>query len=385
MVRRVSGAFVIAPYVIRPWPAGPVAGGAGVTETDEVASRLLAWYDRHARILPWRLPPDPGRTGARADPYRVWLSEVMLQQTTVAVVRDRFIRFVGCWPGVADLAMAADAEVMAEWAGLGYYARARNLLACARAVMRDHGGEFPRTRAALLSLPGIGPYTAAAIAAIAFDAPETVVDGNVERVMARLHDIRTPLPSAKPALVAAAAGHVPRHRPGDHAQALMDLGATVCTPRAPACGLCPLAPCCLGRARGTAAGLPARVAREVRPLRLGHVYVGQRADGAHLLETRPARGLLGGMTGWPGSDWAEGMATPAPPAPGLWHPLNAEVRQVFTHFRLHLAVHVAHLPPDCAPLRGAFVPAAEFSAGALPGVMRKVWLLARQWFAGEPG
>src|SRR6056297_2198124 len=190
------------------------------------AERLLAWYDSHARDLPWRVPPG---SDARPDPYRIWLSEVMLQQTTIAAAKKYFDRFTSCWPNVADLAAAEDADVMGEWAGLGYYARARNLLKCARAIVADHGGRFPDTRAGLQALPGIGPYTAAAVAAIAFDRPETVVDGNVERVMARLYDIRTPLPAAKPALTARAAAMTPRDRPGCHAQAVMDLGATICT------------------------------------------------------------------------------------------------------------------------------------------------------------
>jgi A/G-specific adenine glycosylase len=217
---------------------------------------LLDWYDRHARALPWRVPPEDSRAGLRPDPYRVWLSEVMLQQTTVAAVKDYFHRFTTRWPTVADLAAAEDGEVMGEWAGLGYYARARNLLKCARAVVADHGGVFPDTRDALLTLPGIGPYTASAIAAIAFGRPETVVDGNVERVMARLHDIHTPLPAAKPELTEAAAALTPQARPGDYAQAVMDLGATICTPRSPACGICPWRDPCRARVAGTAADLP---------------------------------------------------------------------------------------------------------------------------------
>src|SRR6056297_1324727 len=217
------------------------------------AERLLAWYDSHARDLPWRAPPG---SDARPDPYGIWLSEVMLQQTTVAAVKKYFDRFTSRWPNVADLAAAEDAQVMGEWAGLGYYARARNLLKCARAVVADHGGRFPDTREGLMALPGIGPYTAAAIAAIAFDRAEVVVDGNVERVMARLRDIRTPLPAAKPAIREAAARLTPDARPGDYAQAVMDLGATICTPRSPACGLCPWMGGCAARKAGVAADLP---------------------------------------------------------------------------------------------------------------------------------
>lgn len=346
----------------------------------ELSATLLAWYDRHARAMPWRTGPAERRAGIRPDPYRVWLSEVMLQQTTVAAVQGHFHRFTTLWPTVADLAAAADAEVMAAWAGLGYYARARNLLACARAVVRDHGGRFPQTRDGLLALPGIGPYTAGAIAAIAFDEPAVVVDGNVERVMARLHDIHIPLPAAKPELTALAAALTPAGRPGDYAQAVMDLGATICTPRSPACGICPWVAPCLARARGTAPDLPRKAPKKAVPVRLGHVYVGRRADGAYLLETRPPSGLLGGMLGWPGSDWSE-APLPAPPAPGDWRPLGAEARHTFTHFHLRLTIHTADLPQDTAPDRGQFH--APFRPASLPTVMRKVWDLAAATFGHD--
>ncbi len=338
----------------------------------EIGADLLRWYDAHARDLPWRVPPAQSRAGVRPDPYRVWLSEVMLQQTTVEAVSPRFMRFLARWPTLAALARADEAEVMGEWAGLGYYARARNLIACAAVVMRDHGGAFPSSREVLLSLPGIGPYTASAIAAIAFDAAETVVDGNVERVMARLFDISTPLPDARRELATLAATQTPRERAGDHAQALMDLGATICTPRAPACEICPLAHHCLAHARGTAAELPRRRARAPRPVRRGFAYVGRRADGALLVETRPGRGLLGGMPGWPVSDWNDAPAA-APPAPGDWQAIPGELRHVFTHFELRLVVLAARLPQDCAPSRGAFVAEADFRPEVLPTLMRKVW------------
>ena len=337
------------------------------------ARTLLDWYDRHARVLPWRVPP---RSGRRADPYRVWLSEVMLQQTTVAAVKAYFHRFTTLWPSVEALAAAPDAQVMAEWAGLGYYARARNLLACARAVVARGG--FPTTRAGLLELPGIGPYTAAAIAAIAYDQPEVVVDGNVERVMARVFDEHTPLPVAKPILTAHAARLTPSARAGDYAQAVMDLGATICTPRAPACGICPWRAMCLAQMRGTQAGLPAKLAKPAKPVRFGIVYLGRRMDGAWLLEQRPPSGLLGGMLGWPGTDWAEAAPQEAPPQPAPWQPLTDEVRHTFTHFHLRLSLRVAHLPVD-AP--GHFVPRHNFSPRALPTVMRKAYDLAAPWFA----
>ena len=334
----------------------------------EISQRLLEWYDRHARELPWREPP---LSAARSDPYRIWLSEVMLQQTTVAAVKEYFYRFTARWPTVEALAAAEDGEVMAAWAGLGYYARARNLLKCAR-IVAGQGG-FPTTRADLQALPGIGPYTSAAIAAIAYDAPEVVVDGNVERVMARLFDDHTPLPEAKPLLTDFAARLTPRVRPGDYAQAVMDLGATICTPRNPACGICPLRTLCAARAQGTAESLPRKSAKPAKPIRFGIAYLARRADGAWQMERRPPQGLLGGMLGWPGSDWREVAPEDAPPLAAEWCAVPGEVRHTFTHFHLRLALRVAHLPLD-AP--GLFIAAHEFDPRALPTVMRKAHALA---------
>jgi len=341
---------------------------------------ILEWYDRHARALPWRIPPG---ADARPDPYRVWLSEIMLQQTTVAAVKAYFERFTALWPTVADLAAADDAAVMAEWAGLGYYARARNLLKCARAVVADHGGAFPDTRAGLETLPGIGPYTSAAIAAIAFGRPETVVDGNVERVMARLFLVETPLPAAKPDLTAHAARLTPLHRAGDYAQAVMDLGATICTPKSPACGLCPWAGACRARAAGLAADLPRKIPKKPKPVRLGIAYIARRPDGAVLLERRPDKGLLGGMLGWPTTDWKsapEGTPDPAPPVEAQWSDIG-EVRHTFTHFHLILRIHVADT--DTPPDRGSYVPRHDFRPGDLPTLMAKAWTLASGSFAGS--
>jgi len=343
----------------------------------DLSSQLLAWYDDHAREMPWRVSPADRKVGVRPDPYAVWMSEVMLQQTTVAAVRNYHRKFMGLWPAVRDLAAAEDADVMAAWAGLGYYARARNLLKCARAVVSEHGGVFPETNDQLLTLPGIGPYTAAAISAIAFDRAETVVDGNVERVMSRIYDVHTPLPAAKPQLTALARALTPDRRPGDYAQAVMDLGATICTPRSPACGICPWREPCAARLAGTAAELPRKTPKKKTPTRHGIAYVVRREDGAWLLETRPESGLLGGMLGWPGSDWRDAPApTPTPPLATDWVALEQEARHTFTHFHLRLQVMTARVPLGVNPERGTFVAHADFRAAALPTAMRKVYDLA---------
>lgn len=330
-----------------------------------ISTDLLRWYDRHARILPWRVPPG----GRGADPYRVWLSEIMLQQTTVAAVKSYFELFTSLWPTVTDLAQADDAHVMAEWAGLGYYARARNLLACARIVAQSGG--FPKTREELQALPGIGPYTAAAIAAIAYDAPETVVDGNVERVVARLFAVQTPLPKAKPELTALAATLTPERRPGDYAQAMMDLGATICTPRNPACGICPISDPCAARAQGIAPDLPRKAPKTVKPTRSGIAWVA-RYNGAVLLEERPAKGLLGGTLAFPSTGW-DG-STQSAPGPANWQEIGY-VRHVFTHFNLDLQVLTGELTGSAD--RGHLVPLENLNRESLPGLMRKVWDVAQ--------
>jgi len=266
---------------------------------------------------------------------------------------------------------------MAEWAGLGYYARARNLLKCARVVSEDFDGKFPSDRDSLLTLPGIGPYTASAIAAIAFDKPETVVDGNVERVMARLYDVHTPLPKSKPELTDLAADLTPTKRAGDYAQAVMDLGATICTPRNPACGICPWRTPCLARQNGTAAELPKKLPKKKKPIRFGIAYVTRRVDGAWLLERRPDSGLLGGMLGWPGTDWHEGTPTDTPPVRAEWKDLPAEARHTFTHFHLRLAIKTALVPMEREPDFGEFVSADNFDPSAFPTVMRKVFDLTQ--------
>ncbi len=338
----------------------------------ELSDELLAWYDVHARVMPWRVSPDDRARGVRPDPYFIWMSEVMLQQTTVAAVKDYFRKFTTIWPTVSDLAAAEDADVMAAWAGLGYYARARNLLKCARVIVTEHQGQFPETYDELLTLPGVGPYTAAAISAIAFDAPSTVLDGNVERVMARMYDIHEPLPGVKPVLMERAAVLTPHARPGDYAQAVMDLGATICTPRNPACGICPWREPCRARAAGTASELPKKTPKKKTPTRKGFVYVARRADGAWLMEVRPESGLLGGMLAFPSSDWNEDPVGD-PPITAEWANLGLEARHTFTHFHLRLQIMAATLSEDAVPDRGHFVGKHEFRPSALPTAMRKVF------------
>ena len=336
------------------------------------ADALLAWYDRHHRELPWRVGPVARRGGVAPDPYRVWLSEVMLQQTTVAAVIGYFDTFITRWPTVSALAAADDADVMAAWAGLGYYARARNLLKCARVVTHEFGGRFPVTEQELKALPGIGPYTAAAIAAIAFDAPAVVVDGNVERVMARIFAETTPLPKAKSLLKAHAATLTPETRPGDYAQAAMDLGATVCTPRRPACGICPWHEGCAGRALGIAETLPTKAPRRAKPVRFGHVWCAFSPHGI-VTRRRPESGLLGGMLALPSSDWSE-VPDPAPPFPSSWQAAG-EVRHTFTHFHLRLTVHCATITS------GRAVMSVDAAEEAMPTVFAKALRLARGWHA----
>ncbi|HEY4162908.1 MAG TPA: A/G-specific adenine glycosylase [Dongiaceae bacterium] len=331
--------------------------------------KLLAWYDRHRRVLPWRARP-----GETADPYRVWLSEIMLQQTTVAAVGPYFAKFLERWPTVEGLAAAPLDDVLTAWAGLGYYARARNLHKCAKVVAEKHGGEFPADEAMLLELPGVGGYTAAAIAAIAFDRRAAVMDGNVERVLARIHRVETPLPAAKPELRRLADEHTPDFRPGDYAQAMMDLGATVCTPRKPRCALCPWREDCAAFAMGDAEDFPRKTAKAARPVLHAVAYWMIAPDGV-VLRRRPEEGLLGGMmeiptTVWRAEAWTPAEAMETAPVKGRWRALSGNVRHVFTHIDLRLtliAAQVAKLPEGmiAAPLE-------RLGDYALPSVMHKI-------------
>ena len=328
--------------------------------------------------MPWRTPPAEKKAGVQPDPYRIWLSEVMLQQTTVAAVKNYFNRFITRWPTVVSLAAADDGDMMGEWAGLGYYARARNLLKCARVITDEHSGIFPDDHATLLTLPGIGPYTAAAISSIAFDLRHVVVDGNVERVMSRLYDIHSPLPASKLELTAKAEHLTPNQRTGDYAQSVLDLGATICTPKSPTFGICPWHEPCQARKAGTAPDLPKKTPKKPKPTRHGTVYLGRRSDGAWLLERRPNKGLLGGMLGWPGSDWID-VTTPrpigTPPTPADWKTEEGEVRHTFTHFHLLLTVMSATIESNEQLL---FLGHNDFRPSDLPTVMRKAFDLIQK-------
>jgi len=342
--------------------------------TTASADLVLAWYDRHHRDLPWRVSPPMAARGERADPYRVWLSEVMLQQTTVQAVKSYFALFTSRWPTVTDLAQADTEDVMKSWAGLGYYARARNLKKCAEAVAFGHGGVFPDTEEGLKALPGIGDYTAAAIAAIAFNRKSAVLDGNVERVISRLHAIETPLPAAKPDMRALVAAMTPEDRPGDFAQAMMDLGATICTPRRPACALCPLNAACRVLGREDPELYPRKAAKKEKPVRLGAAFVAEDETGAVFLRKRGESGLLGGMTEVPGSAWTartDGESGPAAaPFAAGWQACGT-VTHVFTHFELRLAVYRSKVARNAATDGGWWQPKETLDGEALPTVMKK--------------
>ncbi|MGI9381479.1 MAG: A/G-specific adenine glycosylase [Methyloligellaceae bacterium] len=347
--------------------------------SSSLAVQLLAWYDEDRRDLPWRYDP-----GKRANAYRIWLSEVMLQQTTVKSVIPYFNKFVKAWPTVKKLAAAPLEDVLKAWAGLGYYSRARNLHECARTVVRDYGGKFPATVRELQKLPGIGPYTAAAVAAIAYGQRATVVDGNVERVISRLFAIETPLPKSKPEIKQLADGLTPDLRPGDYAQAMMDLGATICSPKRPSCMLCPISANCDAHAKGNAQNLPARMVKAKRPVRQGVAFFVLREDGFVLLRERPREGLLGGMMEIPSTDWMEkppaksDQLSRSSPVNGDWWKVPGLVTHTFTHFKLEMTIYRTLVEPDVSlnlwaePDRCRWVAKSKLSDEALPSLMRKV-------------
>jgi A/G-specific adenine glycosylase len=334
------------------------------------STAVLAWYDRHARVLPWRVPPGDRAAGVRPDPYRIWLSEVMLQQTTIGAVVKYYERFTTLWPTVEDLAAAPLASVLVEWAGLGYYARARNLHACAQTVASEHGGIFPTTSVALLTLPGIGAYTAAAIAAICADEPVGVLDGNVERVFARYLALPVPVRTAKPELRAILQASVPP-RAGDYAQAMMDLGATICAPRTALCMLCPLQPGCAGAASGAPERFPVKPPKADKPVRQGHAFVIRDADGDVFLRTRPDRGLLAKMSEVPTSPWSPDPVPFDPPFVADWQ-AHGTIVHVFTHFRLDLTVWSTTIAEPQRLGDGWWASPGALAREALPTLFRKV-------------
>jgi len=338
---------------------------------DERAAQLLNWYDRDRRDLPWRMEP-----GVTADPYKVWMSEIMLQQTTVVTVKTYYRAFLEKWPTVQDLAGADLDEVLHLWQGLGYYARARNLHKCAGVVTRQYNGRFPDDEKRLLDLPGIGPYTAAAITAIAFGKKATPVDGNVERVVARLFMVEDKLPKAKKQLAELARTLTPDQRAGDFAQAMMDLGATICTPKKAACGLCPWMQGCQARLNGDPVDYPKKEAKKPKPTRWGYVFWLTRKDGAVLIRRRPEKGLLGGMMEFPSTDWQEKIiskhyAQQQAPAPALWKEIPGSVRHTFTHFHLELTVLQGRISGN-PPTTGVWVLPENLKDHALPTLMKKV-------------
>jgi len=344
----------------------------------ETAATLLGWYDRERRDLPWR-----ARRGRKPDAYCVWLSEIMLQQTTVKAVIPYYESFLARWPTVEALAAATLDDVLAAWAGLGYYSRARNLHKCAQIVSKELAGRFPETEEGLRELPGIGPYTAAAIAAIAFGARTTPVDGNIERVVARLFAVKTPLPAAKPEIKRLARTLTPAQRAGDFAQALMDLGASVCSAKRPSCLMCPLQSECAAHWQGIEAALPARAAKPERPVRVGLAFLALREDAHVLLRRRPEAGLLGGMLEVPSTEWAETLppvaeALRGTPVRADWWALPGVVAHTFTHFRLESLVYRAIVPADASltfwadPQRCQWVARRDLDRAALPSVMRKI-------------
>lgn len=335
---------------------------------------ILNWYDRHHRILPWRVTPIEHTQGIRSDPYRVWLSEIMLQQTTVEAVKAYFNKFVALWPTVKSMAEASEDDILRAWAGLGYYSRARNLKKCADIIAANNNGEFPATAAELKELPGIGDYTSAAIAAIAFGEPAAVVDGNVERVISRLYAINTPLPAAKTQIRALMGQLTPNDRPGDFAQAVMDLGATICTPRRPACAICPVNDDCEALAHHDPETFPVKAPKAAKPVRTGAAFIAIADDGSVLLRKRKVEGLLAGMTEVPGSAWTariDGDATVnSAPFRASWLPAGI-ITHVFTHFELRLSVYSTRDIRKRNDIEGWWSAPSELEGEALPTVMKK--------------
>ncbi len=337
-----------------------------------LASELLKWYDKNARVLPWRTPPDKSKAGCRPDPYWVWLSEIMLQQTTVTVVKPYFKFFVIKWPTVMHLAAASDEEIMEAWAGLGYYRRARNLISCAKVVAAKYNGVFPDKEKLLLDLPGIGTYTSAAIKSIGFNKKATVVDGNVSRVICRLFAISTPISLSKKKIKCFAHSVLPGDRFGDYAQALMDLGSQICTPGNPNCKKCPIKEFCKSDNLGITQKIPKKIPKKILPSRYGYAFIALTTTNNIILERRPSNGLLGGTLCFPSSEWTESdNIIFNPPFDAEWDILNKAVTHTFSHFKLTLKI--AHCITKYQPSQQVIVPMKGFNRTALPSLMRKVF------------
>lgn len=344
---------------------------------EDLVDALLDWYDHNARILPWRISPEAKKGGILPDPYYVWLSEIMLQQTTVVTVIPYFEKFIDLWPTVEKLAKAELDDILTAWAGLGYYARARNLHKCAVYITEELNGIFPNTYNELLKLPGIGGYTAAAISSIVYDIPETVIDGNIERVISRIYNIATPLPDSKPEIKEYADILTPAYRPGDYAQALMDLGATVCTPRVLKCDRCPIEEYCIAYHKGTAADLPLRLSKKEKPTRRGYAFWAEY-EGKVWLRRRPEKGLLGGMMEVPSDEWVpsnswDNIPNPRVPIIANWDLLPGVVRHTFTHFHLELKVVRLNLEEIINLQEGEWCGINDIENYALPTVMKKIF------------
>lgn len=343
----------------------------------KISENLLAWYDKHHRTLPWRISPEDGKAGVLPDPYHVWLSEIMLQQTTVTAVRPYYEKFLKLWPSVSDLAGTSSDSVMQAWAGLGYYSRARNLKKCAEFIVAEYQGRFPDNETELIKLPGVGPYTAAAIASIAFQQPVAVVDGNIERVFARLFEIDTPLPQAKVPIKEKVAAHLSKTRSGDFAQGLMDLGSSICTPKRPNCLLCPLQDMCKASKLGVQETYPVKAPKKAKPKREGAAFIIEDQNGSIYLQKRPETGLLGGMSEVPTTDWNSNQDgatdTNAAPMEADWQN-KGQIRHIFTHFELTLWVY--HTKVDSrltlSMRNGWWSTPDQITSEALPNLMKKV-------------
>ena len=343
-----------------------------MSNNTKIAQTILKWYDKNARALPWRVPPKDLKRGLKPNPYHVWLSEIMLQQTQVTVAKSYFEFFLLKWPTIRNLATAKDEEIMGAWAGLGYYRRARNLIKCAKIIVEDYDATFPQDEKVLLSLPGVGSYTAAAIQSIAFDKKATVIDGNINRIISRLFAIALPITLSHKKIKLYAELITPMRRFGDYAQALMDLGSEICTPKNPKCSSCPLKKTCQSFRKGLSNLIPSPIEKKIKPIKYGYAFVTLTDDNSIILETRPDEGLLGGMLCFPSSQWTETKNLAfTPPFDSNWHILNEPVEHIFSHFRLKLVIAIGNI--KTSPLGYVKKPLKTFDRKSLPTLMRKIY------------